>query len=86
MEMDIAFSMVAQRDPGLPQIFNPLPSEVLISKGDTWLLTCNYNSVGRTSTTRVGPTNQMEMCNLYLMYYAETDMAWSCRDDRLFSL
>ena len=61
------FSMVAQRDPGLPQIFNPLPEEVVINKGDTWRLTCNYNSVGRKATTRVGPTNQMEMCNLYLM-------------------
>ena len=30
----------------------------------------------RTQTTRVGPTNKHEMCNLYLMYYATTDMAW----------
>lgn len=61
------YSMVAQRDPGLPQIFNPLAEEIVIRKGDSWRLTCNYDSTGRTSVTRVGPTNQMEMCNLYLM-------------------
>ena len=80
------FSLVTQRDPGLAQIFNPLEEEVLIEKGDTWRLTCSYDSSDRKTTTRVGPTNQMEMCNLYLMYYASTDMAWSCRDDHLMSL
>lgn len=80
------FSLVTERDPGLPQVFFPLAEAVAINPGDTWRLTCNYNSMERTQTTRVGPTNKHEMCNLYLMYYASEDMAWQCVDDRLTNL
>lgn len=81
-----SFSLVAERDPGLPQVFFPLETPVVINPGDTWRLTCNYNSKDRTAVTRVGPSNRHEMCNLYLMYYATEDMAWQCVDDRLTSM
>jgi len=80
------FEMVAQRDPGLAQVFNPLEKPIRIRVGDTWRLTCSYNSMDRYSVTRVGASNKMEMCNLYLMYYATHDMAWQCRDDHVMSL
>lgn len=80
------WEMIAERDPGLAQVFNILETPIQIRKGDSWRLTCNYNSMSRNSMVRVGASNKAEMCNLYLMYYATHDMAWACRDDHVMSL
>jgi peptidylglycine monooxygenase len=40
-----------------------------IRSNDILAARCTMNSLSRTSLTRIGPRNQDEMCNFYIMFY-----------------
>lgn len=63
---------LGKRDPLTPQMFYPIHNNGTITKGDTLAARCTMTST-RDTWTNVGPTNNDEMCNFYLMYYVQNE-------------
>ncbi|ERL94776.1 peptidylglycine alpha-hydroxylating monooxygenase [Dendroctonus ponderosae] len=63
--------LLGKRDPMTPQMFYPVFDETPILPGDKIAARCTMDSTSRDRFTEVGPTNNDEMCNFYLMYYVE---------------
>ncbi|XP_020818089.1 peptidylglycine alpha-hydroxylating monooxygenase [Drosophila serrata] len=61
---------LGKRDPLTPQMFYNASSTEPIVEGDTIAVRCTLQST-RNRVTKVGPTNEDEMCNFYLMYYVD---------------
>ncbi|XP_050074872.1 peptidylglycine alpha-hydroxylating monooxygenase [Anopheles maculipalpis] len=66
------WTLLGKRDPLTPQMFYPVESRDPIRKNDRLAARCTMES-NRTRITRIGATNEDEMCNFYLMYYVEND-------------
>ncbi|XP_017774183.1 PREDICTED: peptidylglycine alpha-hydroxylating monooxygenase [Nicrophorus vespilloides] len=64
--------LLGKRDPMTPQMFYPTFSKAPIKYGDVLAGRCTMES-HRDRDTFVGPTNNDEMCNFYLMYYVDGD-------------
>ncbi|KAK2718372.1 peptidyl-glycine alpha-amidating monooxygenase-like [Artemia franciscana] len=62
---------IAKGNPNWPQAFYPEKEVITIQPLDFLAARCTYNSTGRQRSTEIGSTAADEMCNLYLMYYAE---------------
>nr|XP_023017125.1 peptidylglycine alpha-hydroxylating monooxygenase [Leptinotarsa decemlineata] len=67
------WKLLGKRDPLTPQMFYPVFDNGSISYGDRVAARCTMDSTRRDRITQVGPTNNDEMCNLYIMYYVEND-------------
>ncbi|XP_050314404.1 peptidylglycine alpha-hydroxylating monooxygenase [Anthonomus grandis grandis] len=63
--------LLGKRDPLTPQMFYPVFDKTPIKPGDKIAARCTMDSTTRNRFTEVGPTNNDEMCNFYLMYYVE---------------
>ncbi|KAH8401402.1 hypothetical protein KR009_005273 [Drosophila setifemur] len=61
---------LGKRDPLTPQMFYNVSSHEPIQEGDQIAVRCTMKSP-RQRITKVGPTNEDEMCNFYLMYYVD---------------
>ncbi|KPU76111.1 uncharacterized protein Dana_GF12045, isoform B [Drosophila ananassae] len=61
---------LGKRDPLTPQMFYNVSSHEPIVAGDQIAVRCTMKST-RHRVTKVGPTNEDEMCNFYLMYYVD---------------
>jgi len=55
---------VAARD---EQNFRPKKDTMLIHKGDSMFVQCNYDTTRRTKTTNFGPRSTDEMCNVFVV-------------------
>ncbi|XP_049291352.1 peptidylglycine alpha-hydroxylating monooxygenase [Anopheles funestus] len=64
------WTLLGKRDPLTPQMFYPVESRDPIRKNDRLAARCTMES-NRTRITKIGATNEDEMCNFYLMYYVE---------------
>jgi len=64
------WTIIGKKDPQLPQMFYPVPKNMTLTKGDTIAARCTMKS-DRDRVTRVGSTNEDEMCNFYIMYWVE---------------
>lgn len=53
----------------LLQAFYPMEKEMIVNPGEILAARCTYNSMGHTTSTKIGHTGGDEMCNLYLMFY-----------------
>merc|ERR1719244_511476 len=63
--------LIGKKDPQLPQMFYPVDDPTItLRKGDTVAARCTMES-NRDRTTRVGSTNEDEMCNFYVMYWTD---------------
>lgn len=67
------WTLLGKRDPLTPQMFYPVFDESPITYGDKLAARCTMDSTKRDRVTVVGPTNNDEMCNFYLMYYTDND-------------
>ncbi|XP_047741152.1 peptidyl-glycine alpha-amidating monooxygenase B [Hyalella azteca] len=67
------YTKIAKGNPQWPQAFYPMDRALTISPQDIVASRCTYNSTARDRTTYIGSTKNDEMCNLYLMYYTDTD-------------
>ncbi|KAJ8972388.1 hypothetical protein NQ317_003445 [Molorchus minor] len=67
------WKLLGKRDPLTAQMFYPVFDNSTITYGDR-LLDVQWTVGKRNRPTQVGPTNNDEMCNFYLMYYVENDM------------
>ncbi|KAL3289700.1 hypothetical protein HHI36_023100 [Cryptolaemus montrouzieri] len=65
------WKLLGKRDPMTPQMFYPVFNKSPIGPEQRLAARCTMDSSSRESYTYVGPTNQNEMCNFYLMYYVE---------------
>lgn len=65
--------LLGKRDPLTPQMFYPVFDKSPITYGDRLAARCTMDSRERDRLTQVGPTNNDEMCNFYLMYYVDND-------------
>lgn len=66
-------TIVAQHDPQQPQTFYPIEDERLtISRGDRLISYCQFNNT-RGHIVLIGDSYEMEMCNVYLLYWMEGD-------------
>ncbi|XP_046827439.1 peptidylglycine alpha-hydroxylating monooxygenase [Vespa crabro] len=63
---------LGKRDPLTPQMFYPVKNNVSITTHDQIAARCTMQNM-RDTWTNIGPTNEDEMCNFYLMYYVEND-------------
>lgn len=67
------WSLIGKRDPLTPQMFYPVFDNSPITYGDRVAARCTMDSSKRNRVTQVGPTNNDEMCNFYIMYYVENN-------------
>ncbi|KAG7213297.1 hypothetical protein KM043_002596 [Ampulex compressa] len=67
---DYKWIELGKRDPLTPQMFYPVHNSVTATKGDQIAARCTMQS-SRDRLTKIGTTNQDEMCNFYLMYFVE---------------
>ncbi|GMT05574.1 hypothetical protein PENTCL1PPCAC_27752, partial [Pristionchus entomophagus] len=66
-----SWTLLGRRDPQLPQMFVPVAnSSLAIHKGDVVTARCIMVNEG-ARTVSVGSRGEDEMCNLYVMYWAE---------------
>jgi peptidylglycine monooxygenase len=66
------WSLLGKRDPHDPQMFYPTANKDPIRYGDSVAARCTMVS-DRQTVTKIGATNEDEMCNFYLMYYVDDD-------------
>lgn len=66
------WTLLGKRDPLTPQMFYPVVNTDPIKHGDLIAARCTMES-NRQRVTKIGATNEDEMCNFYLMYYVEDD-------------
>ncbi|CAK9296121.1 unnamed protein product [Gordionus sp. m RMFG-2023] len=59
---------LGEKSPQLEQMFYPVENNVTIEKNDIVAAKCIMNNT-RSEEIFIGPTDQDEMCNFYLMYY-----------------
>ncbi|CAH1989253.1 unnamed protein product [Acanthoscelides obtectus] len=67
------WTLLGKRDPMTPQMFYEVFDKSPVMYGDRMAARCTMDSSSRGRITKVGPTNEDEMCNFYLMYYVEND-------------
>lgn len=65
------WTLLGKRNPLTPQMFYPVFDPSPITIGDRLAARCTMDGTDRSRITKVGPTNNDEMCNFYLMYYVE---------------
>eukprot|EP00884_Botryococcus_braunii_P000484 jgi/Botrbrau1/10436/Bobra.0133s0043.1 len=70
---------LAEHSPQLPQGFTPL-SGVTFWPGDRLQQACDYNTTEMDHVVRAGSTHSDEMCNLYMMMWAEMPVYFNCYD------
>ncbi|XP_022223862.2 peptidylglycine alpha-hydroxylating monooxygenase [Drosophila obscura] len=61
---------LGKRDPLTPQMFYNVTNTDPILSGDQLAIRCTIKNT-RHRITKIGPTNEDEMCNFYLMYYVD---------------
>ncbi|XP_055347482.1 peptidyl-glycine alpha-amidating monooxygenase-like [Paramacrobiotus metropolitanus] len=80
-EAKLEWTMLGKQSPQNPQAFYPMPAAHNITKGTLLGARCVYNSTERSAITFMGPTHNDEMCNFYMMYYADRSIVHdSCGD------
>lgn len=67
------WTLLGRRDPLTPQMFYAVFNKEPITYGDRIAARCTMDSHNKNKDTYIGPTNNDEMCNFYLMYYVEND-------------
>ncbi|CAL1535410.1 unnamed protein product [Lymnaea stagnalis] len=62
---------IGRKDPRLPEMFyNVTSSGITVKKGDILAARCTMENT-LDHTVQIGPTQNDEMCNFYIMYYVE---------------
>lgn len=61
---------LGKRDPLTPQMFYTMNNKASATRGDIFAARCTMVST-RDRWTKIGATNEDEMCNFYIMYYVE---------------
>ncbi|ODN06475.1 Peptidylglycine alpha-hydroxylating monooxygenase [Orchesella cincta] len=64
------WTLIGKKNPMKPQMFYPVSNNLTVVKGDVLAARCTMVS-DRSRITKVGPTNEDEMCNFYVMYWVE---------------
>ncbi|KAK4322507.1 hypothetical protein Pmani_006732 [Petrolisthes manimaculis] len=64
------WELIGKKDPQLPQMFYPVANDLVLRRGDKVAARCTMQSK-RERITRVGSTNEDEMCNFYMMYWTD---------------
>ena len=62
---------IARGSPQWPQAFYPMKKVQTVYPKDIITARCTYNSTGVNHATNIGSTAGDEMCNLYIMFFAE---------------
>ncbi|XP_013188764.1 peptidylglycine alpha-hydroxylating monooxygenase [Amyelois transitella] len=66
------WQLIGKEDPQKPQMFYPVANSTPIGKGDVLAARCTMNNTHNHAVS-IGPTNNDEMCNFYLMYWVQND-------------
>ncbi|KAK3881676.1 hypothetical protein Pcinc_013896 [Petrolisthes cinctipes] len=64
------WQLIGKKDPQLPQMFYPVANDLVLRRGDKVAARCTMQSK-RERITRIGSTNEDEMCNFYMMYWTD---------------
>lgn len=70
-QVNNTYNLIGKGNPQWPQAFYPVENKVVIQKDDYLVGRCTYNSTGRNRPTYIGASHNDEMCNFYIMYYAD---------------
>lgn len=70
-QVNNTYNLIGKGNPQWPQAFYPVENKVVIQKDDYLVGRCTYNSTGRNRITYIGASHNDEMCNFYIMYYAD---------------
>lgn len=66
---DDRWEEIGRMSPQRPQTFYETSTKSMeVRNGDILASRCTFNSMTRTQTTQIGPTNADEMCNFYILY------------------
>ncbi|PAV86857.1 hypothetical protein WR25_13174 [Diploscapter pachys] len=80
---DDMWTLIGRRDPQLPQMFVPVSNQsIVINQGDLLAARCILKNDENQEIT-IGPTGSDEMCNFYIMYWADSDKV--LQDNTCFS-
>lgn len=66
------WEQIAKGNPQWPQAFYPMTNIYSIQRGDTLAARCTFDGTGTDHAVHVGGAHTDEMCNLYLMYYTDS--------------
>lgn len=70
-QVNNTYNLIGKGNPQWPQAFYPVENKVVIQRDDYLVGRCTYNSTGRNRSTYIGASHNDEMCNFYIMYYAD---------------
>ncbi|KAK6051713.1 copper type II ascorbate-dependent monooxygenase domain protein [Cooperia oncophora] len=63
------WTKIGARNPQWPQLFEMIPTNPVIRKGDLMAATCRFDSHDKTKPVAMGSMGINEMCNFYMMFY-----------------
>lgn len=67
------WSVIGSRDPRKAEMFVRMESVLAVKPGDKLYARCEYDTTRANKTIVIGNTHLDEMCNLYLMYYIDSE-------------
>lgn len=70
-QVNNTYNLIGKGNPQWPQAFYPIENNIVIQRDDFLVGRCTYNSTGRSTPTYIGASHNDEMCNFYIMYYAD---------------
>ncbi|RCN45921.1 copper type II ascorbate-dependent monooxygenase domain protein [Ancylostoma caninum] len=80
---DDQWFLIGRRNPQLPQMFAPVQNtSLVVRQGDMLAARCIMKN-DEDRVIKMGPTGEDEMCNFYMMYWAEGDRV--LKDNTCFS-
>ncbi|XGW21085.1 hypothetical protein V3C99_004221 [Haemonchus contortus] len=63
------WTKIGARNPQWPQLFEMIPTNPVIKKGDLMAATCRFDSHDKKVPVQMGSMGVNEMCNFYMMFY-----------------
>lgn len=80
---DDEWFLIGRRDPQLPQMFAPVQNTSLVIHGGDMVAARCILKNNEDRLIKMGPTGEDEMCNFYMMYWADGDAVM--KDNTCFS-
>ncbi|VDK75978.1 unnamed protein product [Litomosoides sigmodontis] len=77
------WTMIGKRNPQWPQLFQPIETNLTISKDDLMAAVCVYDSSLKKSVVQIGSMGADEMCNFYVMFYWDATLPDPFPDGRI---
>lgn len=68
------WTKIGKRNPQWPQLFEGIPSKLMIGSGDQMSASCRFDSMDKNRTVNMGAMGVDEMCNFYMMFHYDAKL------------